>query len=203
MLQQQDSSSGVPPYRGSYESFLVTAGHGQPLSSGHRQPLSSGHGQSHSSGHDPVLQSAGYDRTSPRRSMYQPAPVVPPEQMTQPSSGGPSRGDSPLVQPTVPLSTRPEAIAPAPRRLSAALGATPLPMWVELARSSAVSPTVESSNSKPDSASIQGQPRVDASGDATGSRPRPRSIHDPRYYTAADFYGLSPLPQGPFHRNDS
>ena len=198
-MQQLDSSPGVRPVDrsssgGSDVSFPATAGHGQPRSPGHGQ----------------VPQSAGHSQTSRTSSVDESAPRIPSRisrQNAHPSSGDPSRGGRLLVPPTISPSTRPEAISPA-RRFSA----PPFPMWVEQAWNSTTPPTqhtrtIESSNNGPDPAPIQGQPHVDANGGAMNSpRPglqRPQSIHDPRYYTAADFYGWSPLPQGPAYRNDS
>ena len=187
-MQEEGSSLEPPPvnrssYAGSGESFPGTAGHEPP-----RPPA-----------HNPVLQSAGYSRTSRTGSIYQTPLGVPPGMSEQTSSGGPLGGEPPLVRPivTVSPSTQQEAI-PSTRRLSGAS----FPIQVERARNSAASPGqhTESSSSGPDPVSTQRQPNVDA----LDSEPqRPLSIHDPRYYTAADAYGLSLLSQGPFYRGGS
>jgi len=202
-MQELDPSIEAPPvtYGGSYELAPGTAGHGQP----------------HSLEYNSVPQPTSYSQTSLRSSMHQAAPGVPsPEvppgmsgQNAQASSRGPSRSGHPLVQPTVPPSAQSGAISPAPRPLSAA--DAPLPIWVDRARTSTASPsqhtyTIESSNSGPNSALMQGQPDADANSGAVRPRSelqRPQSIHDPRYYTAADFYGLSSLSQGPLYQNGS
>jgi hypothetical protein len=168
-------------YGGSGESFPGTAGHEPP----------------HSFGQSPVPQSVGYSRTSRTSSMYQTSPGVPPGmsgQNARPSSEDPLREGPLLVQPSVAVSpsTRPA------RRLSA----TPIQIRVEQTQNSATSPsqhtrTLASSNSGP---IIQHQP------DVVAPRPqsqRAQSIHDPRFYTAADFYSISSLSQGHFYRDGS
>ena len=179
-MQQPGSSSGAPPmnqssYGGSGESFPGTTGHERP----------------HTPGQNLVPRS----RTS---SMYPPPPGVPPGmlgQNVQPSSADPLRGGPLLVQPAVAVSpsTQQEAISRAHR-----LSATPSPTQAEQARSSATSPsrhtrTIGSSNRGPDPVTNQLQPNVGARHQVLQ---RPQSIHDPRYYTAADMYGSSSLPQG-------
>lgn len=187
--QQPGSSPGAPPipgappmnqssYGGSGESFPGTVGHEQP----------------HSPGQNLVPQSVG-SRTS---STYPPPTGVPPGMLGQnarPSSADPLRGGPLLVQPAVAVSpsTRQEAISPAHR-----LSATPSPTQVEQARNSATSPsqhtrTTASSNRGPDPVTIQRQPNVGARHQVLQ---RPQSIHDPRYYTAADMYDSSSPSQG-------
>ena len=188
-IEEEGFSLGAPPVnRSSYGA------------SGESFPATAGHEQSHPPAHNPVPQSVGYSRTS---RTYQSPPGVPPgmsAQNAQPSSGGPLGGGPPLVQPTVAVepSTRHEAISSA-RRLSGA----PFPIRVERAQNSAAPPsqhphTIEGSNSGPTPIPIQRQSNVDVVGSE-----RPQSIHDPRFYTAADAYGRSHLSQGPFHRDGS
>ncbi len=190
-MQEEGSSLGAPrsSHGGSGESFPATAGHEQP----------------HPPAHNPEPQSIGYSRTSRTSPVYQTPPGVPlgmSGQNARPDSGGPLRGGPPLVQPAVGVSpsTQQEVISLA-RRLSGA----PFPIWVERARNSAAPPsqhtyTTEGLNSGPDPVSNQRQPIVDA---LSSGRQRPQSIHDPRYYTAADAYGFSLSSQGPFHRDGS
>ena len=209
MIQQQLEQPSVQQLGPSLEA-PPPANQGPDASSYESIPGTAGHEQL-------VTQATGYGQTSPTSPMHQATPSVSAGMSGkngQPSSGGPSRSDPPLVQPAVPPSTQPGAISLTHRRLSAPLPthrrlSAPLPTWVERARNTAASPsqntcTIESSNSGPDSAPVRGQPQADADVAATGPRPelrRPQSIHDPRYYTAADIYGLSPLPQSPFNRN--
>lgn len=189
-IEEEGFSLGAPPvdrssYGGSGLSFPATAGHEQPPA------------------HNPVPQSVGYSRVSRTGSVYQAPPGAPPGMSGQnASSGGPSSGSPPLEQPTATVSpsAQQESIS-STRRLSGA----PFPILAERERNSAAPPsqhpyTTEGSNSGPIPVSITRQPSVDALG---SERQRPQSIHDPRYYTAADAYGPSRLPQGPFHRDSS